>query len=108
NVSDGELAENIEGVLKQNGFYRRLQTCVEYSRALGRVVGKPYAGTGRNGAPELKLGLVTADGFLPILRSTGQTTEGVLIKQTEKGTQWSTHLEWHQWEGTEYVIRNEL
>src|SRR5690606_41602106 len=38
----------------------------------------------------------------------GKITEGVFINQTKKGTKWYTHLEWHQWEGTEYVIRNEL
>ena len=108
NVSDEELAENIGAVLKQNGFYKRFQTYLEYSFALGGVVAKTYAVTGRNGAPELRIGFVTADCFLPISWSNGKITEGVFINQTKKGTKWYTHLEWHQWEGTEYVIRNEL
>jgi A118 family predicted phage portal protein len=108
NVSDDELAENIEAVLMRNGFYKRFQVYLEYSFALGGMVAKAYAVAGRNGEPELKIGFVTADCFLPISWSNGKINEGVFINQTKKGDKWYTLLEWHQWEGSTYVVTNEL
>ncbi|EGL82096.1 phage portal protein, A118 family [Caldalkalibacillus thermarum TA2.A1] len=108
NISDEGLAENLEGVFKRNSFYKQFQDYLEYNFALGGMVSKTFAAKDRTGATVLRIGFVTADCFLPISWTNGHINEGVFVNQTKKGDKWYTLLEWHQWEGSTYVVTNEL
>lgn len=108
NISDEEFSRNIEAVRKDNRFDHEFQTSLEYMLAMGGVVWKVQVGKDRTGELKLKLTYVTADCFIPLTYSNSDIQEGVFLNVTRKGSKHYTLLEWHQWEGPEYVIRNEL
>jgi len=108
NISDPTFSDEVQEVLRKNDFYKRFQNYLEYTFALGGMVAKTYVEPGKDGQPELKVGFVTADCFLPVSWKGDKITEGVFINQLKRRDKWYTHLEWHRWEGQTYVIRNEL
>ncbi|KMN56398.1 phage portal protein [Bacillus velezensis] len=108
NVSDKNLFEKINDVFEYNNFYRQFQTHLEYMFALGGMGLKAYIEEDRNKQKKIKIGYVTADCFIPIAHSNDEITEGVFLTVTRKGNKWMTLLEWHQWDGAVYVIKNQL
>lgn len=104
NISDEALSEEIEKVLKRNGFYRRFQNALELNFALGGMAMKVYGDEGG-----LKISFVSPDCFVP-LRVDGETvTEAAFISQTRKGDKYYTLVESHRWDSNgDYVIQNEL
>lgn len=107
-ISDESFSENIHAVLEDNRFYHEFQDRLEYMFALGGKVWKVHVARDRTGELKLKLSYVTADCFLPLSYSNGDIQEGVFINVTRKGDKHYTLLEWHEWDGKEYMIRNEL
>ncbi|WP_342538461.1 phage portal protein [Sporosarcina sp. FSL K6-1540] len=103
NISDNGLSENIGELLKKNKFTKKFQSYLEYQFALGGMVVKPYFEDN-----QIKLSYVTADCFIPVSWNNEGILEAVFTNQTRKGKKTYTHLEWHLWEGTTYVIKNEL
>ncbi|MET3504950.1 A118 family predicted phage portal protein [Halalkalibacter oceani] len=103
NISDEGLKKNIDNILEENKFVKRFQDYLEFQFALGGMVIKPYFGDGR-----IKLSYVTADCFIPISWDNQGIREAVFPNEIRKGKKKYTHLEWHLWEGEEYVIKNEL
>lgn len=103
NISDEELSKNIKNVFDQNKFVKRFQDYLEFQFALGGMVIKPYFSDGK-----LKLSYVTADCFIPVSWDNQGIHEAVFPNEIRKGKKKYTHLEWHLWEGKEYVIKNEL
>jgi A118 family predicted phage portal protein len=102
-ISDETLAENIKSVFKANSFYKKFQDYLEYNFALGGMVIKGYAEDG-----QIKLSYVTADCFIPISWDNTGILEGVFVNESQRQDKRYTHLEWHLWDGADYVIRNEL
>lgn len=103
NISDQTFEQNVKEVFKQNNFYKNFQHYLEYAFALGGTVIKGYADqTG------VKLAYVTADCFIPIGWDNTGIKEGVFVNEIQRQDKKYTHLEWHLWDGAEYVIRNEL
>ena len=49
-----------------------------------------------------------ADQFVPVAWDSAEVTEGIFVTRTAKQGWYYTLLEWHLWDGTTYVIRNEL
>lgn len=103
NVSDEKLQKFIDEVFKDNKFYRKFQEYLEYMFGLSGIVIKPYHADGK-----IKLSYVTADCFIPTAWDNQGIYEGVFLNQTVKRDKRYTLLEWHFWEGKEYVIRNQL
>lgn len=101
-ISDETFNENIKNVLEANSFNNEFQRYLEYAFALGGMVAKPYFDNG------IKIRFVTADCFVPNRWDADDIREGVFITETNKGKYLYTLLEWHEWEGELYVIRNEL
>ncbi|MED4904114.1 phage portal protein [Parageobacillus thermoglucosidasius] len=103
NISDQEFEKNVKEVFRCNSFYRQFQHYLEYSFALGGAVIKAYADES-----SIRLGYVTADCFIPLSWDNSGIHEGVFVSEIRRQNKKYTHLEWHVWEGAEYVIRNEL
>ncbi|ARK28786.1 Phage portal protein, SPP1 Gp6-like [Halalkalibacter krulwichiae] len=103
NISDEGLSKEITNVFEQNKFVKRFQDYLEFQFALGGMVIKPYFSDG-----QLKLSYVTADCFVPLSWDNQGIHEAVFPNEIRKGDKRYTHLEWHLWEGKEYVIKNEL
>jgi A118 family predicted phage portal protein len=103
NISDQALEENIKDVFRRNSFYRQFQHYLEYGFALGGAVIKVYADDSG-----IRLGYVTADCFIPLSWDNSSIREGVFVSEIRRQNKKYTHLEWHVWEGAEYVVRNEL
>lgn len=103
NISDKKLSEDIKEVFKGNKFVKRFQDYLEFQFALGGMVIKPYVSDGK-----IKLSFVTADCFIPIGWDNQGIHEAIFPNEIRKGDKKYTHLEWHLWEGSEYVIKNEL
>ncbi|REK58984.1 MAG: portal protein [Geobacillus sp.] len=103
NISDETLAENIKSVFEANSFYMKFQDYLEYNFALGGMAIKGYAED-----DQIKLSYVTADCFIPISWDNAGIKEGVFVNEIRRRDKKYTHLEWHLWDGPEYVIRNEL
>lgn len=102
-ISDESTAEFVKDVFRHNNFYKKFQDYLEYSFAMGGAVIKPYAEN-----DVVKLSFVTADCFIPISWINETIREAVFVSEFWKNSKKYTHLEWHVWEGEEYVIRNEL
>lgn len=107
-ISNKSFSENVGEVMSENRFYHEFQDSLEYMLAMGGMVWKVQAGRDRTGKLKLTLTYVTADCFIPLTYSNSDIQEGVFLNVTRKGNKYYTLLEWHQWEGPAYVIRNEL
>lgn len=102
-VSDEGYNQFIAEVLKDNKFNGKFQNFLEYTFAEGGGVIKPYVKDGK-----IKLSYVTADCFLPISWDNSGIREGVFVSEIKNQGKNYTHLEWHTFEGANYVITNEL
>uniref|UniRef100_UPI002608276D phage portal protein n=1 Tax=uncultured Anoxybacillus sp. TaxID=263860 RepID=UPI002608276D len=102
-ISDDGFEENVKEVLRRNQFDREFQRYLEYAFAMGGAVVKVYADD-----RGVRLGYVTADCFIPLSWDHDHIREGLFVNEIRRQNKKYTHLEWHVWEGVEYVIRNEL
>lgn len=122
-VSSGkELGENetdplddyIQKVLKDNAFFTKMQEHIEQSLALGGGALKVWAevdhldGKPVLGSEHIEIGYAMADQFVPTAWTNAKVTEGVFISREAKNGYYYTRLEWHKWNGTTYVVENEL
>lgn len=122
-VSSGkELGENetdplddyIQEVLKDNAFFSKMQEHIEQSLALGGGALKVWAeadhleGKPVLGSEHIEIGYAMADQFVPTAWTNAKVTEGVFISREAKNGYYYTRLEWHKWNGTTYVVENEL
>ena len=105
----------IQKVLTENAFREKMQETIETGCALGGSAYKTWAEAKHddkgNEIPEtrkIKLGYCMADQFVPISWDNARITEAVFISRIAKGGFYYTRLEWHKWNGTTYVISNEL
>lgn len=109
------LGEFIKCVLRCNAFSGKMQESIEQGCALGGATLKVWADVkhdseGRDipGSRKIQIGYGMADQFVPTAWDNAKVTEGVFISRQAKDGYYYTRLEWHQWDGTTYVIRNEL
>ena len=92
-----------------------MQESIEEALALGGQALKVWAESKHdengNEIPEtrkLMIGYAMADQFVPLSWDNARVTEGVFVSRIAKGGYYYTRLEWHRWNGTTYVITNEL
>ncbi|WP_342739961.1 phage portal protein [Salipaludibacillus aurantiacus] len=104
NIGENETLEKLfEEIKKDNKFNKNIQDHLEYNFALGGFVIKPYVKDDK-----IKLSYVTAKSFIPLSWGNTGVTEAVFPNQFKRQKYWYTHLEWHVWEGNNYVIKNTL
>ena len=113
--SPDPLSEYVADVLRRNAFHEKMQELIEQALALGGAAikaryevrhdrdGKEIPGTGA-----VRLDYCMADQFVPIAWDNAKVTEGVFISRLAKQGYYYTRLEWHRWDGTSYVVTNEL
>lgn len=109
------LGAFVNHVLTENAFSEKMQELVEQALALGGSAikvwrearhdadGNEIPDTGR-----VRLGYCMADQFIPLAWDNARVTDGVFISRVAKGGYYYTRLEWHKWDGTTYVVTNEL
>ena len=109
------LNDFVQDVLRKNAFSEKMQESIEQGLALGGSAMKVWheerhdsAGNPVPGSGAVRIGWCMADQFIPTAWDNAQVTEGVFISRTARGGYYYTRLEWHQWDGLTYVIRNEL
>lgn len=105
----------VQNVLSDNAFREKMQESIETGCALGGNALKVWAEArhAKNGdeIPEtrkVRVGYCNADQFIPLAWDNARVTECVFISRIAKGGYYYTRLEWHRWNGTTYVITNEL
>lgn len=107
-VTQGEneeqpLGEFIENVLKDNRFIKRFQRYLEYMFASGGMIAKVFVKNNK-----IRVAYVDANAFYPISSENDVVKEGVFANVSKRGDKKYTLLEWHTWQGDQYVIENEL
>jgi A118 family predicted phage portal protein len=92
-----------------------MQEDIEQGCALGgsalkvwRDIRRDSSGNEVQGTEKIRVGYAMADQFVPLTWDNAQCYEGVFISRTAKRGWYYTRLEWHQWDGMTYTIRNEL
>lgn len=108
NISPDDYSDNIHNVLNDNQFYKLFQDHLEYMFGLGGMAIKSYAELDKMGAYKVKLCYTTADCFIPLSYTNDKINEGIFVNITRKGKYTYTLLEFHVWDGLDYIIRNEL
>lgn len=104
----------ISTILKRNNIDTKMRQLIEEAMALGGATVRTYVDGKRDeegniieGTEEVKLAFGMADKFIPISWDNTRVKEGVFIeKRASKGWYW-TRLEFHKWNGEEYVVSNE-
>lgn len=109
------LNEFIQETLCKNAFREKMQESIEECLALGGSALKVWSESRHdengNEIPETRkimIGYAMADQFVPIAWDNARVTEGVFVSRIAKAGYYYTRLEWHKWNGTTYVISNEL
>ena len=109
------LNDFVHEVLKDNAFSEKMQEDIEQGCALGgsslkvwRDIRRDSSGNEVQGTEKIRIGYAMADQFVPLTWDNAQIYEGVFISRTAKRGWYYTRLEWHQWDGMTYTIRNEL
>ena len=109
------LGEFIRFVLKDNNFNRKMIEAIEQAAALGGEALKAWFevrhdsnGNEIPGSGRIRIGYAMADQFVPVSWTNAEITEGIFVTRQARGGYYYTLLEWHTWDGTTYIIRNEL
>ena len=108
------LDHYIKGILERNNLDTKMRQLIEECMALGGGTIRTYVDGMRDeegniisGTEDVKLAFGMADKFIPISWDNVRVKEGVFIeKRATKGWYW-TRLEFHKWNGEEYVVSNE-
>lgn len=112
---EDKLQAFVDSVLRENNFTVKMQELIEQGFALGGAAVKSWcepakdeSGNPVDGKGKIRLGYCMADQFIPLAWSNADVTEGVFISRQAKGGYYYTVLEWHRWNGSSYVVTNEL
>lgn len=97
NISDEELNEYIQDVLKDNRFDKVFQSEVEQMLALGGLVLKVFPKKKYDGTYKLQINYITPDCFIPTAFENGEVTEAVFLNVTKKGDKEYCLFESHKW-----------
>lgn len=105
----------IHHVLDINSFDTKMRQLIEESFALGGATIRSFVdgqigddGNIINGTQTIRLEYGRADQFVPISWDNQRVTEGVFIEKKARKGWYYTRLEFHRWNGEEYVVSNEV
>ncbi|WP_285120585.1 phage portal protein [Lactococcus petauri] len=108
-VDDKEADEYLQDVINNNKFRKNFGEELEAGYAIGGLVLRPYYDEAHN---TIKIAYCRADTFYPLESNTNDISEASIATVTQvsegKKTVRYTLLEFHEWEGGKYFIRNEL
>lgn len=114
-VENDRLHAFVNTVLEKNNFNVKMLEAIEQAAALGGEALKvwyevKYDADGNEipDSGEIKIGYCMADQFVPTSWNNAEVTDAVFVDRQAKGGYYYTRLEWHNWNGTTYEIRNEL
>ena len=109
------LSDFVHKVLAENNFSVKMCEAIEQAAALGGEALKVWyevkhdeEGKEIPDSGAIRIGYCMADQFVPTAWDNATISEGVFISRIAKDGYYYTRLEWHKWEGTTYVITNEL
>lgn len=113
--ADDPLDQFVRDVLRRNNFDRKMSEAVEQAAALGGEAIKVWyevkrdkAGNEIPDSGHIRIGFAMADQFVPTQWDSAKVDGGIFVTRQARGGWYYTLLEWHEWDGTTYVIRNEL
>lgn len=108
-VDDKDADEYLQDVINNNKFRKNFGEELEAGYAIGGLVLRPYYDKVHN---TIKIAYCRADTFYPLESNTNDISEAAIATVTQvsegKKTVRYTLLEFHEWEGGKYFIRNEL
>ncbi len=104
-ASPDPLREFVNSVLEYNNFNTKTRELIEQAMALGGGAFKVWYDTEKE---QIQIGYHQADQFVPLSWNNATVSEGVFISRQAKDGYYYTTLEFHKWNGQEYVITNEL
>lgn len=114
-VEKDKLHQFVCKVLDENNFSVKMLEAIEQAAALGGEALKVWYevkhdqdGNEIPNSGRIKIGYCMSDQFVPTAWNNAEITEGVFVERTAKNGYYYTRLEWHEWNGTSYVIKNEL
>lgn len=112
---DDPLDQFVQSVLADNNFQRKMVEAVEQAAALGgealkvwHEIRRDREGNEIEGTDRIRIGFAMADQFVPTQWDNASVTGGIFVTRQARDGWYYTLLEWHEWDGTTYVIRNEL
>lgn len=114
-IEQDKLHKFVNSVLEGNNFNVKMLEAIEQAAALGGEALKVWYevkhdndGNEIPDSGEIKVGYCMADQFVPTAWSNAEVSEGVFVERKAKNGYYYTRLEWHEWNGTTYEVRNEL
>ena len=114
-IEQDKLHKFVNSVLEGNNFNVKMLEAIEQAAALGGEALKvwyevKYDNDGNEipDSGEIKVGYCMADQFVPTAWNNAEVSEGVFVERKAKNGYYYTRLEWHEWNGTTYEVRNEL
>lgn len=104
------IQDFIEAVLEDNDFKNRFEEELEKGIAIGDFAIRPYVDSTDH--DKIKLAWIRADQFYPLRSNTNAVTEACIssrltISENHQNVYY-TLLEFHEWQGDDYIITNEL
>lgn len=113
--NDDPLEAFVAKVLRENNFSVKMAESIEQAAALGGGALKVWYeekhdqnGDAIPGTGKIRIGYAMADQFVPISWDNAEVNEAIFINRIAKGGYYYTRLEWHEWDGTTYIVKNEL
>ena len=114
-IEQDKLHKFVNSVLESNNFNVKMLEAIEQAAALGGEALKVWYevkydrdGNEIPNSGEIKVGYCMADQFVPTSWNNAEVNEAVFVDRTAKNGYYYTRLEWHEWNGTTYEVRNEL
>ena len=99
----------IEHILEHNNFNKNFAQYVQVMLATGGLAVKPYYDVSTG---EIEYSWALADTFIPLRNNTNAISEAVITSTSQavdgNRVTYYTLLEFHEWLGGKYIIRNEL
>lgn len=105
NIDNEEAKKFVEEVLNNNDFVFNFPRYLEYMFALGGSAIKVYFDPAKE---QIKLSYAPADAFFPLSNDSSKIDEALFVDTEQKNGKHYTLLEFNEWEGKQYIIRNEL
>ncbi|GAX06819.1 minor capsid protein [Secundilactobacillus pentosiphilus] len=105
--NDQQTNDFINQVLLDNDFKNQFEEQLERGIAMGGFAMRPYVDNDK-----IKIAWVRADQFYPLHSNTNNISEAAIASKTtvteNHNNVYYTLLEFHQWQGLDYIITNEL
>ncbi|MGX7141432.1 phage portal protein [Facklamia languida] len=93
----------VTDVLNNDRFNKNFERFLESGLALGGLAMRPYVDGER-----IKVAFIQAPVFFPLRSNIQDVSESAIVTKTTVDKKYYTLIEFHEWQGDQYVITNEL